>query len=80
MLLSLDAQIILGEVGMTKLHEMSIPHLLSLLSRLERMVKIMAIITIASTAFYILNYLMMSNNPELDPQRIEAKENINGKS
>jgi hypothetical protein len=44
------------------------------------MVKIMAIITIASTAFYILNYLMMSNNPELDPQRIEAKENINGKS
>ena len=59
---------------MTKLHDMSLPHLLSLLSRLERMVKIMAIITIASTAFYILNYLVMSNNPELDPQRIETSE------
>tara|TARA_Y100001970_G_scaffold257078_1_gene335385 strand:+ start:642 stop:884 length:243 start_codon:yes stop_codon:yes gene_type:complete len=80
MLSSLDARITLGEIGMTKLHDMSIPHLLSLLSRLERMVKIMAIITIASTAFYILNYWMASNNPELDPQRIEAKEDFNGKS
>tara|TARA_Y100000817_G_C16811886_1_gene524653 strand:- start:103 stop:348 length:246 start_codon:yes stop_codon:yes gene_type:complete len=78
--LSLDVQITLGEIGMTKLHDMSLPHLLSLLSRLERMVKIMAIITIASTAFYILNYLVMSNNPELDPQRIEAKEDLDGKS
>jgi hypothetical protein len=65
---------------MTKLHDMSIPELLSLLSKLERMVKIMVIITIASTAFYILNYLVTTNNPELDPQRIEAKEHINGKS
>ena len=80
MLSLLDARITLGEIGMTKLHEMSIPHLLSLLSRLERMVKIMAIITIASTAFNILNYLVMSNNPELDPQRIETKEYFDGKS
>ena len=63
---------------MTRLHEMSIPELLSLLSKLERMVKIMAIIAIASTAFYILNHLITSNNPELNPQRIEAKEYING--
>tara|TARA_Y100000401_G_scaffold113577_1_gene114419 strand:- start:2315 stop:2512 length:198 start_codon:yes stop_codon:yes gene_type:complete len=65
---------------MTRLHDMSMPELLSLLSKLERMVKIMAIITITSTAFYILNYLITSNNPELDPQRIEAEEYINGKS
>ena len=65
---------------MIKLQDMSIPELLSLISKLERMVKIMAIITIASTAFYILNYWMASNNPELDPQRIEAKEDFNGKS
>jgi hypothetical protein len=63
---------------MTKLHDMSIPEFLSLLSKLERMVKIMAIIAIASTAFYILNYLVTINNPELNPQRIEAKEYING--
>ena len=63
---------------MTKLHDMSIPELLSLLSKLERMVKIMAIIAIASTAFYILNYLVTINNPELNPQRIETKEYING--
>ncbi len=61
---------------MTKLHDMSVPELLSLLSRLERMVKIMAIITIASTVLYILNYLATTNKPELDPQRIEAKEYI----
>ena len=65
---------------MTKLHEMSIPELLSLLSKLEKMVKIMVIITAISTTFYILNYLVMNSNPELDPQRIEARENINGKS
>ena len=65
---------------MTKLHDMSIPELLSLLSKLERVVKIMAIITIASTVFYIVNHLVMMNNPELNPQRIEAKEYINGKS
>ena len=65
---------------MTKLHDMSIPELLSLLSKLERVVKIMAIITIASTVFYIVNHLVMMNNPELNPQRIEAKEHINGKS
>ena len=65
---------------MTKLHDMSIPELLSLLSKLERVVKIIAIITIASTVFYIVNHLVMMNNPELNPQRIEAKEYINGKS
>ncbi len=65
---------------MTKLHDMSIPELLSLLSKLERVVKIMAIITIASTVFYIVNHLVTMNNPELNPQRIEAKEYINGKS
>lgn len=65
---------------MTKLHDMSIPELLSLLSKLERVVKIMAIITIALTVFYIVNHLVMMNNPELNPQRIEAKEYINGKS
>ena len=65
---------------MTKLHDMSIPELLSLLSKLERVVKIMAIITITSTVFYIVNHLGMMNNPELNPQRIEAKEYINGKS
>ena len=65
---------------MTRLHEMSIPELLSLLSKLERMVKIMGIIAIASTVFYIVNYLVTMNNPELNPQRIEAKEYINGKS
>lgn len=65
---------------MTKLHDMSIPELLSLLSKLERAVKIMAIITIALTVFYIVNHLVMMNNPELNPQRIEAKEYINGKS
>lgn len=65
---------------MTKLHDMSIPELLSLLSKLERVVKIMAIITITSTVFYIVNHLVMMNNPELNPQRIEAKEYINGKS
>lgn len=63
---------------MTKLHDMSIPELLSLLSKLERMVKIMGIIAIASTVFYIVNYLVTMNNPELNPQRIEAKEYING--
>ncbi len=57
---------------------MSVPELLSLLSKLERMVKIMAIITITSTVFYIVNYLVTMNNPELNPQRIEAKEYING--
>ena len=65
---------------MTKLHDMSIPELLSLLSKLERVVKIMAIISITSTVFYIVNHLVMMNNPELNPQRIEAKEYINGKS
>ena len=63
---------------MTKLHDMSIPELLSLLSKLERVVKIMAIIPITSTVFYIVNHLVMMNNPELNPQRIEAKEYING--
>jgi hypothetical protein len=63
---------------MTKFHDMSVPELLSLLSKLERMVKIMAIITITSTVFYIVNYLVTTNNPELNPQRIEAKEYING--
>tara|TARA_B100000287_G_scaffold268328_1_gene252350 strand:+ start:222 stop:413 length:192 start_codon:yes stop_codon:yes gene_type:complete len=63
---------------MTKFHDMSVPELLSLLSKLERMVKIMAIITITSTVFYIVNYLVTMNNPELNPQRIEAKEYING--
>ena len=42
---------------MKKLVDMSIPEALSLLSRLERMVKIMAIITIVSTIFYFVNYL-----------------------
>ncbi len=41
---------------MRKLDDMSVPELLSLLSRLERMAKIMAIITIASTIFYFVNY------------------------
>ena len=38
---------------MIRLQDMSIPELLSLISKLEKMVKIMAIVAVSSAIFYI---------------------------
>ena len=47
---------------MIRLRDMSIPELLSLLSRVERMVKIMMVLTIVSIILYVFNYLYALNN------------------
>ena len=47
---------------MTRLRDMSIPELLSLLLRVERMVKIMMVVTIVSIILYVFNYLYALNN------------------